>query len=272
MIRKAISTLITFVLCLTVVQAQETQPKTRYRAIPSNKELMVHDQDEQCIYVLGSGKELGLINLRTGTRTRKALTEVPFEGGPEKGEDLEIISVEQGRMWFLFNGRTAQIYFLEKGNKSMVALNLVAGTVSEKALDETVDPASAGKLKEADKAAFEASAIGCLRTITTAQALICETDRDKNGKMDYVNLKQLGEADYVDKALASGEKNGYTFQCAPGTKSPEFTFWALATPKNPGGRYFYVNQSGVILESAKPIEVDLETGEAKGETKPLGSR
>lgn len=87
----------------------------------------------------------------------------------------------------------------------------------------------------------EASAIGSLRTITTAQALFKEI----GGTDSFGSLKQLGEKDLVDKELASGTKDGYKFTL----KSDSMTFTITADPVEPGKtgtRYFFTDQSGQI--------------------------
>ena len=103
-------------------------------------------------------------------------------------------------------------------------------------------------LIEARKGSNEAAAIGALRTLTTAQALFREGDKDKDTTLDYAtNLGELKTANLIDGVLGSGTKQGYSFNVTSGT--PQFTWSATASPASPGksgDRYFFVDESGVI--------------------------
>ena len=93
-------------------------------------------------------------------------------------------------------------------------------------------------LTQSTKAANEASAIGYMRTWSTAQ----EMYHRKHGT--YASDTQL----LVDEGYLphSGEQNGYTFE----TSSSSQYFWAgNARPVSPGAtgeRYFYSDVTGVI--------------------------
>jgi hypothetical protein len=102
----------------------------------------------------------------------------------------------------------------------------------------------------ASKGENEASAIGALRTLNTAQALFREGDLDKNGVLDYASsLAELGaklRAPLIDPALASGTRHGYTFTIL---QADRFTWSCVASPRRPGrtgDRYFFIDESGVI--------------------------
>ncbi len=106
-------------------------------------------------------------------------------------------------------------------------------------------------LIEARKGSNEAAAIGALRTLTTAQALFREGDKEKDGTLDYAtvlsDLSATTNGSLVDGVLGSGTKQGYAFLISAAT--PQFTWSATAAPAVPGksgDRYFFVDESGVI--------------------------
>jgi hypothetical protein len=108
-------------------------------------------------------------------------------------------------------------------------------------------------------AANEASAVGALRTITTAEltyATVCPragftdslADMGPNGAACRQGARQ------IDGSLAAGQKNGYLF--TPSTASfsrhsPEILFGWNADPVSSatGSRHFFVDQTGVIRYS-----------------------
>ncbi|HVY60358.1 MAG TPA: type II secretion system protein [Planctomycetota bacterium] len=105
-------------------------------------------------------------------------------------------------------------------------------------------------LIEARKGSNEAAAIGALRTLTTAQALYREGDKDKDTVLNYAaNLGGTGglsTVGLVDGVLGSGTKQGYLFKIIT---ADNFTWSATASPASPtksGDRYFFVDESGVI--------------------------
>jgi hypothetical protein len=118
-------------------------------------------------------------------------------------------------------------------------------------------------LIEARRGSNEASAIGALRTLTTAQSLFREGDKDKNGLLDYSgSLEQLGKLSLIDGVLASGKKQGYRFVIL---QAGQFTWSATAEPVMPGEtgkRSFFVDESGVIRFST--------SGEATSLSSPVG--
>lgn len=96
------------------------------------------------------------------------------------------------------------------------------------------------------------SAIGALRTITTAQVIFREDDRDENGVKDYSDLEGLRAADLVGASLGAGIRGGYRFTVVaggPADAAGEQTWWAAADPMVQDGdphRHFFTNQTGVI--------------------------
>ena len=119
-------------------------------------------------------------------------------------------------------------------------------------------------LIEARKGANEAAAIGALRTISTAQSLYREGDKDGNGTFDYATelAGLFSNGRLVDQVLGAGTKQGYLFSVV---SADQFTWSARAVPHGPkksGDRYFFVDESGVIRFST--------TGAATTTSSPIG--
>src|SRR5712664_3203538 len=110
-------------------------------------------------------------------------------------------------------------------------------------------------------AANEASAVGSLRTIDTAEMTFTTTYPD----VGYANLANLGGAAtscatptgatstgacLIDDVLATtAVKSGYNFAATAGGGAPAVTYFSTASPSVPGQsgqRYFCSDQSGVI--------------------------
>ncbi|HVY60359.1 MAG TPA: prepilin-type N-terminal cleavage/methylation domain-containing protein [Planctomycetota bacterium] len=106
-------------------------------------------------------------------------------------------------------------------------------------------------LIEARKGSNEAAAIGALRTLTTAQALFREGDKDKDTVLNYSSALGTGTGTLsgtglIDGVFGSGTKQGYVFKIIT---ADNFTWSATASPASPtksGDRYFFVDESGVI--------------------------
>jgi prepilin-type N-terminal cleavage/methylation domain-containing protein len=111
-------------------------------------------------------------------------------------------------------------------------------------------------------AANEASAVGSVRTINTAEVTYNATYPDC-GFMPLSNLGGAGGtvtgAGLVDSVLAGGKKSGYSFgltasggggsSCTLGTANPNTTYTINANPQvvdQTGTRRFFSDQSGVI--------------------------
>ena len=109
-------------------------------------------------------------------------------------------------------------------------------------------------------AANEASAVGSLRTINTAQVQYATTYQTGFS----ASLTDLGgpapatstQADLIDTVLAAGVKSGYTFTYTPGTADTagninDYTITAEpVTIGATGQRGFFTDQSGVIRGDA----------------------
>ena len=107
-------------------------------------------------------------------------------------------------------------------------------------------------------AANESSAIGSLRTLTSAQAAYQQSAVETNTAglgLYATNLSNmgpggLGTPPFIDAALSSADaspKSGYTFLLS--TPSPESGFTCTAEPSDPGrtgNRHFFVDESGSI--------------------------
>lgn len=102
-------------------------------------------------------------------------------------------------------------------------------------------------LIEARKGSNEAAAIGALRTVSTAQAMFREGDKDGDGRLNYAtSLAELSTFNLVDDVLGAGTKQGYSFTILGAST---FEWSAAADPVVPGSsgdRYFFVDESGVI--------------------------
>jgi type IV pilus assembly protein PilA len=108
-------------------------------------------------------------------------------------------------------------------------------------------------------AANEASAVGSIRTINTAEVTYASTYPD----LGFTVLANLGGtpgglstgAGLIDSVLAAGTKSGYTFTmagtakaggCGAGTPCADYTVNANPQSAQTGTRYFFSDQSGVI--------------------------
>jgi prepilin-type N-terminal cleavage/methylation domain-containing protein len=101
-------------------------------------------------------------------------------------------------------------------------------------------------------AANEASAVGSLRTITTAQiaySSACPTVGFA-GTLVELNTSATcqGGTSQIDATLSSKTKSGYNFTDPTVTGTPATTFSVNADPvsASSGTRHFFVNETGVI--------------------------
>jgi type IV pilus assembly protein PilA len=104
-------------------------------------------------------------------------------------------------------------------------------------------------------AANEASAVGSVRTINTAEVTFASTYPDVGFTGTLANLGGTGTsatstgALLIDSVLASGTKSGYTFVLGGTSGTPVVTYNVTATPVasgQTGQRGFFSDQSGVI--------------------------
>jgi type IV pilus assembly protein PilA len=113
-------------------------------------------------------------------------------------------------------------------------------------------------LLKSRQAANEASAIGSVRTLGTAQATYQST-RGK-GKDFALNLGVLMGDNAIDTALGSGVKSGFNFTCvgvfAAGVQPSYFdtTAWPLSTGNfGTGNRSFYSNETYVVYQQDNSV-------------------
>jgi type IV pilus assembly protein PilA len=106
----------------------------------------------------------------------------------------------------------------------------------------------------------EASAIGSLKTIVTAETVFNQKDSEQDGNLDYGMLSELSNTQLVDPVLGSGTKSGYLFQVTYSTSTSEWLFFGMANPALPqqsGDRYFATNHGGgVFYTSAVSVALD----------------
>ncbi len=100
-------------------------------------------------------------------------------------------------------------------------------------------------------AANEASAVGSIRTINTAEVTYASTYPN----LGFVVLASLGGtggastgAGLIDDVLASGAKSGYNFVVTPSGGTPNVQYTSNGDPQSAstGQRHFFSDQSGVI--------------------------
>ena len=217
---------------------------------------------------------------------------VPYTG-PKKTSGKAIGSLICGLLFFIFPSSIAAIILghLSLGDirrsggrltgSGMATTGLVLGYAGVSMIPILIIAAIAiPNLLRAKMAANEASAVGSLRTIMTAE--ISFDDSYANGFAP--NLEALGgnagdqdscdHAKLMDPALAAGQKSGYTFSYVP-TGQPIFRESAKArgctragteafevhadpvTRGTTGQRSFYIDQTGVIRFSIDgPATVD----------------
>jgi prepilin-type N-terminal cleavage/methylation domain-containing protein len=110
-------------------------------------------------------------------------------------------------------------------------------------------------------AANQASAVGSLRTINTAQITYAST-YNTGYSPDLVSLgpgtgttPTPSEAGLIDSVLAGGVKSGYSFVYSPGSvvagRIDTYTLNANpTTPGTTGTNYYFTDQSGVIRQNS----------------------
>ena len=107
-------------------------------------------------------------------------------------------------------------------------------------------------------AANEASAVGSMRTLNTAEVTYSTT----YGIGYAASIAALGpaatasstSADLIDSVLAASSKSGYSFAYSAGSASTgtrtDYTITATPLSASTGSRTFFTNQSGVIRADA----------------------
>jgi prepilin-type N-terminal cleavage/methylation domain-containing protein len=117
-------------------------------------------------------------------------------------------------------------------------------------------------LMAARKHGNEASAIGALKTIVTAETMFNTKDAEKDGNLDYGMLSELLNSQLIDPVLGNGTKSGYLFQASYSFTTSEWLWYGVANPALPsetGDRYFATNIGGNIFYTSSvycPIDTD----------------
>ncbi len=111
-------------------------------------------------------------------------------------------------------------------------------------------------------AANQASAVGSLRTLNTANITYASTyNTGYASAMTYLAPPTTGNptstaAGLIDSVLASGFKSGYSFSYSPSitaTTNRTDTYYWIASPITPGTtgtNYYFTDQSGVIRQNS----------------------
>jgi type IV pilus assembly protein PilA len=111
-------------------------------------------------------------------------------------------------------------------------------------------------------AANQASAVGSLRTLNTAEITYASTyNSGYSGAMAYLGPPAAGAnptsvlAGLIDSVLSSGDKSGYSFAYSAGTADASgrintYSFTAVPISSNTGTNSYYTDQSGVIRQNS----------------------
>jgi len=112
-------------------------------------------------------------------------------------------------------------------------------------------------------AANQASAVGSLRTLNTAEITYSSTyNVGFTYAMNYLMPTSSASANpnstaagLIDSVLASGAKSGYSFTYSPGVSDSTgrintYSFWASPLNSSTGTNYYYTDQSGVIRQNS----------------------
>ena len=104
-------------------------------------------------------------------------------------------------------------------------------------------------------------AVGALRMITGAQSMFREGGRAKDGKVRFGTLAELIDASLLPRELEGGSGTGYALEVTVSTETPDFHWCAVAKPGSGSDPWLFVNGTGVVYGSPKPIVVDAKTCE-----------
>src|SRR5437762_11647199 len=80
------------------------------------------------------------------------------------------------------------------------------------------------------KMANETSCIASLKQIMNAETLFRESDREKDGNIDYGMLSELVSTTLIEPILGQGTKSGYMFQAAYSYTSSEYLWIGVGNP------------------------------------------
>jgi len=111
-------------------------------------------------------------------------------------------------------------------------------------------------------AANQASAVGSLRTLNTAEVTYSSTyNTGFTSYLSYLAPPAAGSgptstaAGLIDSILAAGSKSGYSFTYTPGSSDSTgrintYTFTASPVSDSTGTNYYFTDQSGVIRQNS----------------------
>lgn len=111
------------------------------------------------------------------------------------------------------------------------------------------------------KMANETSAIASLKQIQVAETIFRESDREKDGNIDYGMLSELVNTQLVDSVLGNGTKAGFMFGATYSFTSSEYLWYAVGNPvvqNQTGDRSFAINNLGAIYYTTF-LRVPLDT-------------
>ncbi|HEY0003169.1 MAG TPA: DUF4190 domain-containing protein [Pyrinomonadaceae bacterium] len=157
--------------------------------------------------------------------------------------------------------KKAKSHPMHFGGEGFAVAGIVTSCLAMIAFVGVVAAIAIPNLLASRRAANEGSAIGSLRTLSSAQATYQATE----GNGNFGTIEQLMSAGLIDQQLGSGKKNGYKFvirvkpyvsgNAARGYMQPA-EYEVVATPlkygtNGTGKRSFFVDQTGVVRGADK---------------------
>ncbi|HXH65858.1 MAG TPA: DUF4349 domain-containing protein [Candidatus Limnocylindrales bacterium] len=130
-------------------------------------------------------------------------------------------------------------------------------TVAVGALSVLLFAIAVPNLIRSKMAANEASAVGSLRTLTTATIMYNDQYHHLPPSLESLRAPTYGQtyadaANLIDPTLASGSKSGYRFTYQP--LGDRYTITAEAIePEKSGTRLFSTDETGIIFSNGKPL-------------------
>jgi serine/threonine protein kinase len=129
--------------------------------------------------------------------------------------------------------------------------------VSEHAFDLNRDcrmPVGAERITQSGVRSREDKVVSSLYSISTAQSLFREGDKERDGNFDYGSLAELTAADLIDPDLGQGSKHGYRFEVGYSPTTSEFLWYGVARPEpSRAGRSFLMTHEGVVYEVTEDV-------------------
>ena len=117
----------------------------------------------------------------------------------------------------------------------------------------------------------EERAVDSLRKIAKAEDAFQAAEKQRTGNAVYGMLSELSNAGLIEAVLGTGTKDGYLFEAARSSTTSELLWFGTASPAAPsnGSHFFFVNQSGAVLEASEALKVDRSTCAPPEEAHPL---